>query len=187
MASVDSGEALGRAEGRQGGHVEEMQRRRLLLALVEVLAEHGLENASVGRICKRAGVSRRTFYEIFDDRDECLLAAFDAAVDRLAVPVLAAYRGPGATRQKRGAQKPQAWRERIRAALIALLEQFDSEPDLARMCVVETLKAGPRVAERRAGVLAALVAAVEQGRGEARRGSRAVPGGLDNVGRGCGG
>jgi AcrR family transcriptional regulator/DNA-binding MarR family transcriptional regulator len=161
--------------GRQGGHVEEMQRRRLLLALVEVLAEHGLENASIGRICKRAGVSRRTFYEIFGDRDECLLAAFDAAVDRLAVPVLAAYRAPGAAREKRGAREAQAWRERIRAALTALLEQFDSEPEIARMCVVETLKAGPRVAERRARVLATLVAAVEQGRDEARRGNEPPP------------
>jgi AcrR family transcriptional regulator len=160
---------------RQGGHVEEMQRRRLLLALVEVLAEHGLENASIGRICKRAGVSRRTFYEIFDDRDECLLAAFDAAVDRLAVPVLAAYRAPDAMQGSRGSQKTPAWRERIRAALTALLEQFDTEPDIARMCVVETLKAGPRVAERRASVLAALVAAVEQGRDEARRGNEPPP------------
>ncbi len=152
-----------------------MQRRRLLLALVEVLAEHGLENASVGRICKRAGVSRRTFYEIFDDRDECLLAAFGVAVDRLAVPVLAAYRAPAATHGKRGVPKAQAWRERIRAALTALLEQFDAEPDIARMCVVETLKAGPRVAERRASVLATLVAAVEQGRSEARRGNEPPP------------
>jgi AcrR family transcriptional regulator len=160
---------------RQGGHVEEMQRRRLLLALVEVLAEHGLENASIGRICKRAGVSRRTFYEIFDDRDECLLAAFDAAVNRLAVPVLAAHRAPGAVQGKGQARKAQAWRERIRAALTALLEQFDAEPAIARMCVVETLKAGPIVAERRASVLAALVAAVEQGREETRRGNEPPP------------
>ena len=108
-----------------------MQRRRLLLALVEVLAEHGLESASIGRICKRAGVSRRTFYEIFDDRDECLLAAFDAAVERLSVPVLAAYRVPDAAQGRRGAQKTPAWRERIRAALTALLEQFDAEPEIA--------------------------------------------------------
>ena len=154
---------------RQGGHVAEMQRRRLLLAFVEVLAEQGLENASVGRVCKRAGVSRRTFYEIFDDRDECLLAAFDAAVERIGQPVVAAYSGEG------GTQRARDWRERVRAALAVLLEQLDAEPDLARMCVVETLKAGPLVAERRAGVLSALVAVVEQGRGEARRGHEPPP------------
>jgi AcrR family transcriptional regulator len=142
--------------GRQGGHVEEMQRRRLLSAMVEVVAELGLEDASVGRICKRAGVSRRTFYELFDGRDECLLAAFDAAVERIAHPVLTAF------------EAGDSWRERVRNALTVLLEQLDAEPDVARLCVIETLKAGPRVSERRAGVLAALVAAVEQGRIETR-------------------
>jgi len=148
-----------------------MQRRRLLSAFVEVVAEQGLENASVGRVCKRAGVSRRTFYEIFDDRDECLLEAFDAAIERLAEPVTAAFRAAGQTRVR----STQSWRERIRAALIVLLEQLDAEPDLARMCVVETLKAGPAVATRRAAVLSVLVAAVEQGRGEARRGNEPPP------------
>jgi AcrR family transcriptional regulator/DNA-binding MarR family transcriptional regulator len=161
---VRSNKQVGSEEvARQGGHVAEMQRRRLLSAFVEVLAEQGLENASVGRVCKRAGVSRRTFYEIFDDRDECLLAAFEAAVERLAQPVVVAY------------EIEVNWRERIRGALTVLLEQLDAEPDTARMCVVETLKAGPLVAERRAAVLVALVAAVERGRGEARRGNEPPP------------
>ncbi len=154
---------------RQGGHVAEMQRRRLLLAFVEVLAEHGLENASVGRVCKRAGVSRRTFYELFEDRDECLLAAFDAATERLSQPVIAAYAPAGNARGRHD------WRERTRAALTVLLEELDAELDVARMCFVETLKAGPAVAERRAAVIGALVTAVEQGRAEARRGGEPPP------------
>jgi AcrR family transcriptional regulator len=146
-----------------------MQRRRLLSAFVEVLAEQGLEGASVGRVCKRAGVSRRTFYELFEDRDECLLAAFDAAVERLSQPVIAAY-APA-----RNAPGRHHWRERIRAALTVLLEELEAEPDVARMCFVETLKAGPVVAERRAAVIGALVAAVEQGRAEAQRGGEPPP------------
>jgi AcrR family transcriptional regulator len=148
---------------RQGGHVEEMQRRRLLLAMSEVLAEHGYEDASIGRVCKRAGVSRRTFYEIFHDRDECLLGAFDAAVERIAEPVLAAWQGS------------RSWRERTRAGLATLLEQLDAEPAAARVCVVETLKAGPSVMQRRARVVAVLVDAVEQGREEAKQGSEPPP------------
>ena len=140
-----------------------MQRRRLLLAMSEVLAEHGYEDASIGRVCKRAGVSRRTFYEIFHDRDECLLGAFDAAVERIAEPVLLAWEGEG------------SWRERTRAALSMLLEQLDAEPAAARVCVVETLKAGPSVMERRARVVSVLVDAVEQGRGEAKPGSGPPP------------
>ena len=140
-----------------------MQRRRLLLAMSEVLAENGYEEASIGRVCKRAGVSRRTFYEIFHDRDECLLDAFDAAVERIAEPVRVAWEGGG------------NWRERTRAALTMLLEQLDAEPAAARVCVVETLKAGPSVMERRARVVAALVDAVEQGRAEVKSAGEPPP------------
>jgi AcrR family transcriptional regulator len=140
-----------------------MQRRRLLLAMSEVLAEHGYEDASIGRVCKRAGVSRRTFYEIFHDRDECLLGAFDAAVERIAEPVLVAWEGSG------------SWHERVRGALTVLLEQLDAEPAAARVCVVETLKAGPSVMEHRARILTVLVDAVERGRGEAKPGSEPPP------------
>jgi AcrR family transcriptional regulator len=153
----------GQRVGREGGHVEEMQRRRLLLAMSEVLAEHGYEDASIGRVCKRAGVSRRTFYEIFHDRDECLLGAFDAAVERIAGPVLMAWQENG------------SWRERTRGALGALLEQLDSEPVAARVCVVETLKAGPSLMEHRARIVSILVDAVEQGRGEAKPGGEPPP------------
>jgi AcrR family transcriptional regulator len=141
---------------REGGHVLEMQRRRLLLACVEVLAEHGLEGASVDRICKRAGVSRRTFYDLFDDREACFLAAFELAIEQAAAGVAPAYMAKG------------RWRERVRAALTALLELFDAEPGLARLCVVETLKAGPTVLERRRLALDALVAAIDEGRREGR-------------------
>ncbi|MGA9286635.1 MAG: TetR family transcriptional regulator [Solirubrobacteraceae bacterium] len=140
-----------------------MQRRRLLLAMSEVLAEHGYEDASIGRVCKRAGVSRRTFYEIFHDRDECLLGAFDGAVERISEPVLAAWQGKG------------SWRERIRDALTALLERFDADPAAARVCVVETLKAGPSVLEHRACIVAVLVDAVERGRGEDKSASEPPP------------
>ncbi|HEX3692802.1 MAG TPA: TetR/AcrR family transcriptional regulator [Solirubrobacteraceae bacterium] len=148
---------------RQGAHVESMQRRRLMLGMTEVLAERGLEDTSVGRICKRAGVSRRTFYGLFDGRDECLLAAFEDAIERLTEPVTVAWRSQ------------RAWRDRVAAALAVLLERFDAEPELARLCVVETLKAAPPVLERRARILSALVAAVEQGRTQARGGSEPPP------------
>jgi AcrR family transcriptional regulator/DNA-binding MarR family transcriptional regulator len=147
---------------RQGGHVEEMQRRRLLLGMSEVLAEHGYEEASIGRVCKRAGVSRRTFYEIFHDRDECLLAAFDTAVERIAEPVLAAW-------------QDGSWRERVRGALTVLLEQLDADPAAARVCVVETLKGGPSVMEHRARIVSILVDAIEQGRGTAKSASEPPP------------
>jgi AcrR family transcriptional regulator len=141
---------------REGGSVLEMQRRRLLLGFTEVLAEGGLENASVGRVCKRVGVSRRTFYDLFDDREACFLAVLDSTVERLSRSVRPVYEGEG------------RWRERIRGALAVVFDFFEEQPALARVCVVEAFKAGPAVMERRRGLLEALAAAVDEGRGEAK-------------------
>jgi AcrR family transcriptional regulator len=159
---LTANESAGRT-GRQGAHVVEMQRRRLMLAIVEVVGENGLESASVGRVCEQAGVSRRTFYELFEDREACLLAAFDMLIERLAGRVCSEFESPG------------HWHERIRRALVSLLEQLDAEPDVARLCVIETLRAGPLLAERRQHVLEALSAAVEEGRSKARAGSEPPP------------
>jgi AcrR family transcriptional regulator len=155
-------QSLDRA-GREGGHVVEMQRRRLLLAFTEVLAEDGLEDAGVGRVCKRAGVSRRTFYDLFGDREACFVAVLDAAVERISQSVLPFYAHDG------------RWRERVRAGLAALLEFFDEEPALARVCMIETLKAGSAVLERRRQVLDALTCAVEEGRSESKNGTGPPP------------
>jgi AcrR family transcriptional regulator len=148
---------------RQGGHVIEMQRRRLLLAFGEVVAESGLEAATVGRVCEQAGVSRRTFYELFSDREDCLLAAFDQAVARLAGQVAPAFAGEA------------TWRTRVRAALTLLLERLDAEPDIARLCIVEAPRAGAVLLEPRRRVLDALAVAVDEGRAEARAGSEPPP------------
>jgi AcrR family transcriptional regulator/DNA-binding MarR family transcriptional regulator len=149
---------------REGGHVLEMQRRRLLLAYVGVLAEGGLESASVDRICKRAGVSRRTFYDLFVDREACFVAAFELAIEQTAALVAPAYTSNGHVQGAHGTQRAHGWRVRVRDALTVLLELFDAEPGLARLCVVETLKAGPAVLERRRAVLDALAAIVDEGR-----------------------
>jgi len=130
----------------------------------ELLAEVGVEDATVGRISKRAGVSRRTFYEVFEDREECFLAALDQAVERIAGEVAPAYAGEGSK-----------WSLRVRAALMVLFEHFDAHPSVARMCVVETLRAGPKVLKRRRHVLTALSAALDEGRAEARPGNEPLP------------
>ncbi len=148
---------------RGGGHVAEMQRRRLLLAIGELVAMNGLEAATVGRVCEQAGVSRRTFYELFADREACLLGAFDAAVQRFAQSARSAY------------EAPVRWRDRVRAALTALLEQLDAQPDLARLCVVEAPRAGMLVLERHKRVLATLAETIDDGRSEARAGNEPPP------------
>ncbi|HEV3070277.1 MAG TPA: TetR family transcriptional regulator [Solirubrobacteraceae bacterium] len=147
----------GSESGLAATRVAEIQRQRLLAAMAAVASERGAANASVTHVVSRAGVSRRTFYELFEDREACFLAAFDQAVARAAETVLPAYEGE--TR----------WRERVRAGLAALLHFLDAEPGMARLVVVEALGAGPRSLEHRARVLAALIAAVDEGRSEMSR------------------
>ncbi len=144
----------------QGARVElgEIQRSRIIAAATEVVAELGYGGLTVAEIIARARISRRTFYELFADREECFLAAFDAALARVAEPVLAAYAESG------------PWRERIAAALLAALASFDEEPALARLLLVDALAAGPLAVARRAAVIEALVHAVDEGRAANARG-----------------
>ncbi len=142
------------ADGLPREHVTEIQRVRILSAMAEVAAERGAGSASVAHIVARAGVSRRTFYDLFEDREDCFLATFDEAVAQAARSALPAYEGE------------VRWRERMRAALLALLVFFEEEPALARLCVVEALAAGPRALERRGLVLDQVFRAVDEGRVE---------------------
>jgi len=134
---------------------------RILSAMAEVASEKGAGSVTVAHVVTRAGVSRRTFYDLFADREECFLAAFEEAIDRVSAQVIEAYEREG------------SWRERIRAGLWALLVFLDEEPATARLCVVESLAAGPRVLERRAVVLRALVRAIDEGRDATSRNAAA--------------
>ncbi len=107
-------------------------------------------------------MSRRTFYEVFSDRDDCLLAAFEDALERAAQRVVPVFGAGG------------RWRERVRRGLTELLAFFDEEPAVARLLVSESLAAGGMVAQRRGEVVAVLVDAVEGGRAEGR-GSAQLP------------
>jgi AcrR family transcriptional regulator len=145
--------------GREGREqVTDIQRARMLTAMSQVAGELGAGNVTVARVVARAGVSRRTFYEVFSDCEECLLAAFEDTFGRVAGQVIKAYEAPG------------CWDEKIRAALTALLELFDQESDSAKLLVVETLAAGPRAIERRQCALAPVVTAVHEGNLHARGG-----------------
>jgi AcrR family transcriptional regulator len=141
-----------RDHGRES--VSEIQRARMLSAMVEVATERGVGNASVAHVVGRSGVSRRTFYEIFADREDCFLAAFDEAVARIEDEIARAYERPG------------SWQTKLRAALTSLLELLEDEPAIGRLVIVESLGAGPRALEHRARTLARVIAAIDEGRGE---------------------
>jgi AcrR family transcriptional regulator len=151
--STDKPAALDRPRPGSGSlsrnEVEDIQRARIVSAMVEVAAEVGYIGAVVAPVVARAGVSRRTFYELFEGREDCFLAAFEWGVEQARDVTVEAY----------GSQR--SWRERVRHALAALLVLLDAEPELARACVIEALGAGKLVLERRARVLGEVIAALE--------------------------
>ena len=155
-AAVASGSASlphgAHALGRE--RVTEIQRARILTAMTELVRERGVADVVVAHIVERAGVSRRTFYELFEDREDCLVAAFEHAVHCAAAVVLPAYEGTGTD---------AAWEDQIRAGLRALLGFLDEQPALGGLCVVDALAAKPPVLERRARVAERLVDAVHRG------------------------
>jgi AcrR family transcriptional regulator/DNA-binding MarR family transcriptional regulator len=141
--------------GPRGGglYVGELQRSRLLEAAFAVVGEQGYQGMTVRRVAERAGVSPKTFYTLFCDREDCFLAAFDHAIDVLTARVRPVYEGE------------REWTARVRAGLGALLIGLDGEPALRRLLFVEALVAGERVLERRAQVLDALAGLIDEGRG----------------------
>ncbi len=142
------------------GGMADIQRARVVAAMARAARERGVGATTVADVVARSGVSRRTFYELFEDRDDCFRVAFDQAVECAARRVLPAYASaPG-------------WCERMRAGVGALLEFLDDEPDLGALCMVDAMGAGPAALERRAHVVQLLIDAVHEGRREARPGAK---------------
>jgi AcrR family transcriptional regulator/DNA-binding MarR family transcriptional regulator len=144
--------------GPGGGRVSvpEFQRTRLLDATVALVGAEGYRRLTARRVSAWAGVSNKTFYDLFSDREDCFLAAFDRAIDELSMVVLPAWNGE------------KEWSARVRAGLGALLDMLDREPALRALVFVEALGAGSRVLERRAEVLQLLAGAIDQGRAGAK-------------------
>ncbi len=145
--------------GRVSPHVQvsEMQRSRLLSAAVVTVEELGWSGASVAHITARARVSRRTFYDLFANREDCLLAVLEDTVGLLERELVEANLGG------------LVWRERVRTGLWGILCFFDREPVLAGVCVAQALHGGPRVLVRREEILARLASVVDEGRSENAR------------------
>jgi AcrR family transcriptional regulator len=137
--------------------VLEVQRLWIFSTVVKIACEQGVESVSVAQIISRARVSRSRFYELFETREDCLLQTFEQAVALAAKRVIAAY------------EAELSWMSRVRAALLALLTFFDEEPELARVCVVHALQAGPQALARRGQVLEQLTKVLDEGGSRAAR------------------
>ncbi len=116
--------------------VAQSQRERLIAAFTELVYEEGFAKASVARIAKRAGVSSADFYKHFKAKDDCFLAAYDDAVERIRARVLAAC------------AEGEDWPAAVRAALAALLGTLAADPAQARLVLVEGLFGGRPLYDR---------------------------------------
>jgi AcrR family transcriptional regulator len=142
--------------------VARSQRDRLLDAAVRVVAAKGYGAMTIGDLTALAGVSRTTFYELFEDKEACFLAAYDNAVEALVRRVVAAYESPG------------DWPERAAAGLAALLDALAAEPALARLSLVDIGNAGPVAQRRYRAAIQRLTPLFEEGRDYAP-GGRGLP------------
>jgi AcrR family transcriptional regulator len=130
--------ALGEGPARLSAEdVAASQRRRMLAAMVAAVAEKGYVATAVADVTKRARVSRATFYEQFEDKADCFVAAVRACVDQL-VGTIGEQVEPGL-----------APREALRELLRAYLAGLAAFPEGARVCLVEMYAAGPRAAAHR--------------------------------------
>lgn len=117
--------------------VANSQRSRVLAAMIEVVGRDGFTAARITEVISRAGISRKAFYEHFDDKEQCFVAAYEQAITPLLTIAL------------RAAQSQDAYADRARAALAALLNALAANPAAARVCFVEVLAAGPKAVQRR--------------------------------------
>jgi AcrR family transcriptional regulator len=113
------------------------QRTRLLEAVGRAVADKGYAAATIDDIVRGAGVSKKTFYEHFQDKEDCFVAAYEAASDELL------------DRVREAQAAGDGWLERTRAGIRAYLRWIAGEPALARVFLIEVAAAGPRAAERR--------------------------------------
>jgi AcrR family transcriptional regulator len=133
-----------------------------LEAAVRVVASKGYVAATIGDLTKEAGVSRTTFYELFEDKEDCFLAAYDNAVETLVRRVLGAY------------ESEEDWPDRAAAGLAALLEALAEEPALARLSLIDIGSAGPAAQRRYRAAVQRLTPLFDEGRDFAP-GGRGLP------------
>lgn len=143
--------------------VEQSQRQRLFMAMIETVAERGYAQTSVADVLARSGVSRATFYALFTDKDDCFRAAYEMAASQMAAAL-----GSGLfSLLNESETAPQDALERLDRILGLYLDMLAGQPAFARTFLVEVFAAGPvAIAQRQASLEAFvdLVAMVLDGR-----------------------
>jgi AcrR family transcriptional regulator len=101
------------------------QRERLVEAMVQVVNERGVVATTISDIVARAGISRRTFYEHFENKEDCLLATYDTVVETEVQRLLELPNSSG------------SWMEQLEGIIRGLFDAIAERPDAARLICVE--------------------------------------------------
>ncbi|HVY97203.1 MAG TPA: TetR/AcrR family transcriptional regulator [Solirubrobacterales bacterium] len=131
--------------------VVQNQRERLAAGMIAVVAERGLNDATITQICAAAGVSRRTFYGYFSSKEDCFFDTYAGIVEYLRAAA------------DEEAAKEGDWPRRVGAKLHAILEFLALNPDLARFLLVAPQRAGEGVAARYRDAMSQAVAYLCEG------------------------
>ena len=137
---------LTRAEGRFPAGVRTLspdlvraiQRERLLAAMIKTVTEIGYNALTVQNVLARAGISRPTFYEQFEDKEDCFLAAFETSAAQMRERIEAAVAAAGPN-----------WRDRLRSGIAELLRFIADEPEAARTVIIEARASSAAGLQRR--------------------------------------
>lgn len=143
--------------------VEQDQRERLLAAIAATLREHGYDETTVSLIGSRARVSKSDFYRHFASKEECFVAAYEEAVERLRARLLAA------------GDESLAWADRVCASLNEALACLAEEPEWADLLLVEGLRAGPQVYGRFQLAFDSFLPCLRAGAPRPKGGGKALP------------
>lgn len=147
--------------------VRDNQRRRILLAALDVFGEVGFATATVKDLIQTAHVSRATFYEIFADKEACMVALLDELLAWLNEQVAAAV------------AEAAGWEGQVRAGVGRTVELLSSDRRLTLVCAVEApMATAPAIRTRFDGVVEELCVGLRAGRAESPRGAE-LPGILE--------
>jgi AcrR family transcriptional regulator len=146
-----------RGGGTEAGAGSPPQRERILDAAERLIAERGCAGTSIEAIVKEAGVSSVTFYELFEGKEECFVAAFERAVDVAALDLAVAAAGDPAA-------GGLSWSEAVATGLRAVTKLIAAEPERARLLLVEAQIGGPELSARFDAALDRVAAKLREGR-----------------------
>lgn len=122
--------------------VKRVQRERVLRAFTGLLADHGYAKLRIAWVCERAGVSHATFYQLFEDKEDCVCAAYDRYIQVV-------WREASIA----GVPEAESWRAFIKSSLDVYFDVLAAEPSVGRAFNLELRMIGPRAGARQKDAL----------------------------------